>query len=365
MGLLDTVLGRGGILGPGGDIAQSINRTMNSVLPDAPILRTIKQHDLPVFPLLGIAGVAAPMLVRGGVDPDVKQLPHRFLDAKQQGEQGMNYQPRMKHAAGPIRALSALSGLLGDTVQSGGKRIGQMLTPNQKPVTAALSGLVAGISKTPQGGFAVDIGGSIHVIPPGMIPNVAKGSTVAAGQALASSPPGPSLLAGLGVGAAGLAGLSALDILGSATDTPSQALGYQVEKKLYPLEDRIRATDTFAKSFLTAAGSNVAGLIDDAFRHSVQSASDTVSSVPTHVQQHMVFKRVMATDDLLSNIEQPDKEFLSRAYSTMKRFAPELAADEFATRNYLREALLASNGPDYATISNLARANQTVTDRGR
>ena len=57
---------------------------------------------------------------------------------------------------------------------------------------------------------------------------------------------------------------------------------------------------------------------------------------------------------------------LEKAFKTMARFSPHLASDEFAVKNYLREALMSSSGgPDYGTIANLARANESIAPRPR
>lgn len=57
---------------------------------------------------------------------------------------------------------------------------------------------------------------------------------------------------------------------------------------------------------------------------------------------------------------------LASAYETMKRFAPNLAADENAARSFLREHLYRGtlNTPHYSTIKLLVETERSVADAG-
>lgn len=73
-----------------------------------------------------------------------------------------------------------------------------------------------------------------------------------------------------------------------------------------------------------------------------------------------VIKNVL-TDEVISNA---DKGMITSAFETMKRFAPNLAADENATRSFLREHAIYGTGPSYASLKNLADAEQAVAKAG-
>ena len=59
-------------------------------------------------------------------------------------------------------------------------------------------------------------------------------------------------------------------------------------------------------------------------------------------------------------IAKADHALIHSSYETMKRFAPHLAADENATRSFLRENAIYGTGPSYASLKVLADAEQSV-----
>lgn len=73
-----------------------------------------------------------------------------------------------------------------------------------------------------------------------------------------------------------------------------------------------------------------------------------------------VFKNVQS-DEIIGNA---DKVMITSAFETMKRFAPNLAADENATRSFLREHAIYGTGPSYASLKNLADAEQAIAKAG-
>lgn len=82
-----------------------------------------------------------------------------------------------------------------------------------------------------------------------------------------------------------------------------------------------------------------------------------VSLEPMHKS---VLKSVLS-DEVISNA---DKGMITSAFETMKRFAPNLAADENAARSFLREHAIYGIGPSYASLKNLADAEQAVARAG-
>lgn len=67
------------------------------------------------------------------------------------------------------------------------------------------------------------------------------------------------------------------------------------------------------------------------------------------------------TDDVIA---KADTSLVHSSFATMKRFAPNLAADPNAVRSFLREAVIYGTGPSYATLKNLADAEKSVVGAG-
>lgn len=64
-------------------------------------------------------------------------------------------------------------------------------------------------------------------------------------------------------------------------------------------------------------------------------------------------------------IAKADPQLISSSFETMKRFAPYLATDPNAARSFLRETAMYGTGPSYASLKNLADAEQSVNRAGR
>ena len=63
-------------------------------------------------------------------------------------------------------------------------------------------------------------------------------------------------------------------------------------------------------------------------------------------------------------VSRADPELLESSFETMKRFAPNLAADQNAVRSFLTEVTTWGSGPSYATLKNLADAEKAVASAG-
>lgn len=87
---------------------------------------------------------------------------------------------------------------------------------------------------------------------------------------------------------------------------------------------------------------------EQAFRHSLNA-----KLAPMHVKVFTAIKK----DPVIA---KADHALIHSSYETMKRFAPHLAADENAARSFLRENAIYGTGPSYASLKNLADAEQSV-----
>jgi hypothetical protein len=184
---------------------------------------------------------------------------------------------------------------------------------------------------------------------PGVVGNLAKGTIHHAPQEL-------DMLKVLGLAGAGAGmGLGA-ELMSPTMDT----WGYQVQEGLTDRSDRTQAGDAFMKSFATGSGGAVAKMMGDMVGSAVGSAAGAAGRASLTFSQDAVFTRAMSMDPLLSQATPSEKDMLARSFSSMIRFAPNVATDEFAVKNYLREAMMSSNGPDYSTLGNLSRVNQSL-----
>lgn len=163
------------------------------------------------------------------------------------------------------------------------------------------------------------------------------------------------------LGALGTAGVG----YNALTTAPDNPLQHRIQNMVYGPHANVRMEDEFLRGLSHQGGKETAGLVRQLVEQTTGQAADAAKSIPRGIQQSHMLQNIVQSDDMLRDATPQDQELLGRAYQTMQKFAPELASDEFAVRNYLREALMAANGPDYATISNLARANRDITDQGR
>jgi hypothetical protein len=91
-----------------------------------------------------------------------------------------------------------------------------------------------------------------------------------------------------------------------------------------------------------------------------QSQFKTQSLMMLQPEYEKVFAKVLK-DEVIA---KADKNLMRSAYETMKRFAPNLAADENAVRSFLREHAIYGTGPSYAALKNLADAESSVARAG-
>lgn len=79
--------------------------------------------------------------------------------------------------------------------------------------------------------------------------------------------------------------------------------------------------------------------------------------------QQKVFQQVLKEDETVASANKND---MSDAFETMRRFAPTLATDKHATKAFLREAATSGGGLNYNTIKLLAEAERAInTSSGR
>jgi len=162
--------------------------------------------------------------------------------------------------------------------------------------------------------------------------------------------PGKAALTGLG-GLAAATGIAAVD----------EPLSYMAEKELFGVNTRTQAQDKYVQSLASTAGSNTATMINDLLGQALGGAVGAARNATMSFSQDAMFQRALDSDPLLREASDSELDMLRRAFASMVRFAPEVATDEFAVKNFLREAMMAANGPDYGTLGNLARVNRAMT----
>lgn len=131
---------------------------------------------------------------------------------------------------------------------------------------------------------------------------------------------------------------AAADLLAPTTDV----WGYQIQKKLTDSDDRNKLQDEALTGFVRSSSGGLGKVVSEMVGNALGSAGSAAGNAALTFTQSAVFSRVMANDPMLSQATGPDKDLLMRAYKSMTRFAPDVATDEFAVKNYLREALMSS-----------------------
>lgn len=160
-----------------------------------------------------------------------------------------------------------------------------------------------------------------------------------------------------------VAGAGALGALGAGMDM-------LYEPAVGMVHDELGVTpglfDEFATATARGLGQEIGSLTGDAASFGAQQALGAVTDHHLTTEQRRIFGHVVTHDPILKASSNQEKAMLEKAFKTMARFSPYLASDEFAVKNYLREALMSSSGgPDYGTIANLARANESIAPRPR
>lgn len=173
--------------------------------------------------------------------------------------------------------------------------------------------------------------------------------------------PGEETLALGRAGALAAGGLGLGVTLDALSGDPFSPIGTEIERRLFPIESRVEGREQFAQGFFSQAGKQLGKNLVDTATGAVQAGVGGALMLPALSKSRDKALQVIEQDPLLSQASTADKDMLLRAYDSMQRYAPSLSKDEFATRNYLRESLMASNGPDYSTIGNLARTERMIT----
>lgn len=308
-----------------------------------------KTHDaigsIPRVPLiLALAGIPVTVLGMQRASADSSYL-RKMTDAQAKGELPMSehtfrsFTERRKHGA----AMEKQAGRLGIVSDVAGKGVG------------VIDDLLKKLLYTTRD---VDVTNLHNVMDPRDIDKALVAGKLKAGPGLNQLMMEESTFSApraIGVGAAALGlGLGA-DILGEPLVERAQAaMGYGVPD----------LQQEAATSFSREAGKQTAGMLGDLTRMVAGQAVNAIQDVPLSREQRRVFGHAVKMDPLLSGATDHEIAMMERSFKTMVRFAPQLATDEFAVRNYLRESLMSSSGgPDYGTIANLARTSQTIEGR--
>lgn len=158
-----------------------------------------------------------------------------------------------------------------------------------------------------------------------------------------------------GIGGAGLlGGAAALDALTDSGYT--DALGYELNKKMTPLSSRIRLDETVAQSYAQQLSKNVANMT----ANMIAQTGGALAAAPGAVTRMNMAQNLLDSDEILRNATPQQRDVATRAYESMSRIAPDIAADPSAAANFMREAVVTGNGPDYATVGSLAQAQKNI-----
>lgn len=160
--------------------------------------------------------------------------------------------------------------------------------------------------------------------------------------------------AALGIGAA------AADPLYDMAQPFIEAKGYELARDNTDIWTRAKMDQVAAESFAKTLGSEAAtGLT------SLLGAGADVAQAPRSSHYNDLFGHLVDTDPIIGMATPEQQQLLGSAYQSMQKVAPTIAADPFATKNFLREVMVTNNGPDHATLGNLAKSEESIRGRGR
>lgn len=167
----------------------------------------------------------------------------------------------------------------------------------------------------------------------------------------------------LALGRAGALGAGAVAAgigLDAVSGDPFAPIGTEVERRLFPIEQRVEGREEFAKGFFSQAGKSLGkNLVDTATFGATAGIGAAILS-PKMKQNRNMAREIIQKDPVLREATSEEKKMLEKAYDSIVRYSPSLSGDEFAVRNFLRETLMSANGPDYATIGNLAKTEESI-----
>ena len=164
-------------------------------------------------------------------------------------------------------------------------------------------------------------------------------------------------LAGVGVPLVGGAiALEALDPLSDVLKPVATSAGERMSENLglapTPWEQTIqKGIDALAVSGAKELTSGMAAGVGAGARAGVGLMSRPAS-----------FETMVQGDPILSQAPSTQLPLLQQSYQAMQRVAPQLSQEPFVTKNFLRDIMVTDTGPDHATLSSLARSEQTIAD---
>ena len=163
----------------------------------------------------------------------------------------------------------------------------------------------------------------------------------------------------LGVGAplaAGAVALEALDpisdvlkpVATSAGERMSEGLGLAPDPWQQTLQQGI---DALAVEGAQELARGIAGGVGAAGRAGLNALRRPTS-----------FDAMISSDPVLMQAPPEQMPLLQQSYDAMQRVAPRLSQEPFVTKNFLRDIMVTNQGPDHATLSSLARSEQTIAE---
>jgi len=146
----------------------------------------------------------------------------------------------------------------------------------------------------------------------------------------------------------------AMDTVTEFFKPTAQSAGYDLQKSIFGLGDRVKAPDAIAESaakeFGKQTGSYAGTLLQGMVDGGINMGREQASWGP---QRKRIFDQLMMSDPVIS---RADPEMVLQAYHSMKRFAPLLSTDQHAAQAFLREAVLHEGAMNYNTMGALSKA---------
>lgn len=138
-----------------------------------------------------------------------------------------------------------------------------------------------------------------------------------------------------------------------------EGFGQDVRRENVNLFDRARmdelAAEEFAKTLGRNAGDSLSGMMGD--------VTQQTKNVAMRRKNRQLVEDLILNDPILQNATPEQADLLIQAYNSFAQTAPTMMSDPFAARNALREVMITGNGPDYATLKNMAEGERALNNR--
>lgn len=167
------------------------------------------------------------------------------------------------------------------------------------------------------------------------------------------------LLPALGVGVAGVGAGMVLDPLEEYLSPALGVAGSDFSRQHQSIYQRADMDTVAARAFAETMGEEAAKGLSGLMGGALDQGKQVVQQRRNMDNVHSM----ITNDPILSKATPEEKQLLQGAYQTASQVGPNAMAHPYAARNFLREVMVTGNGPDVATLKNLADTERALNNR--